>query len=242
MIVVVCALIGWFAGAVAWNVARNQAARRPLFAGPASDSGSVAVPALAWVPLIGFLRSGTDPATGGRTAPWRPAFEVAVAAYFAVAAATLGGSVELAAVLVCSLPLLVIGLVDYWTRLVHRVVILTGIAVALLFALRDGPGGLATSALAMALAGLVFGLFFVAAIVIYRNPKASPFGLGDVYLAGMIGAMVGLDDVVQALFLGMLIAGVVLGGLLLVRVLDRKQTVAYGPYLCLGALLTLVVS
>lgn len=94
----------------------------------------------------------------------------------------------------------------------------------------------------MVLAAVAFGLFFVAAIVIYRNPKASPFGLGDVYLAGMIGAMVGLDDVVRALFLGMIIAGVVLGGLLVAKVVDRKQTVAYGPYLCLGALLTLLLS
>jgi len=242
MIVVLCALVGWFAAAVVWNVARNQATRRPLFAGAASDTGTDGMPPAAWLPLFGLLQARTDPSTGMPQSRWRPVFELATAAYFAVAAAQLGSSVELAAVLVCSLPLLVIGLVDYWTRLIHSVVVLVGIGVGLLFALQDGPRGVAESALAMVLAALAFGFFFVLAIVIYKNPKASPFGLGDVYLAGMIGAMVGLDDVVRALFLGMLISGVILGGLLMVKVLDRKQTVAYGPYLCLGALLTLVLS
>lgn len=242
MIVALSALLGWIAGAVVWNIARNQATRRPLFAGAASDTGTDGMPPIAWFPLYGLLRARVDRSTGLPQSRWRPVFEVAVAAYFGVAAAQLGESHELKAVLVFSLPLLVIGLVDYWTRLIHSVVILAGVGVGLLFALRDGPRGLAESALAMVLAALAFGLFFVAAIVIYKNPKASPFGLGDVYLAGMIGAMVGLDDVVRALFLGMLIAGVVLGALLLAKVLDRKQTVAYGPYLCLGALLTLVLS
>ena len=242
MIVVLCALLGWFAAAAVWNVARNQATRRPLFGGAASDSATDGMPPAAWLPLYGLLRARTDPSTGLPQSRWRPVFEVAVAAYFGIAVAQLGAGVELAAVLVFSVPLLVIGLVDYWTRLIHTVVIWAGIAVGLLFALREGPRGLAESALAMVLAALAFGLFFVAAIVIYKNPKASPFGLGDVYLAGMIGAMVGLDDVVRALFLGMLIAGVILGGLLLARVLERKQTVAYGPYLCLGALLTLLLS
>ena len=242
MVVVLCALFGWLAGAVVWNVARNQATRRPLFERAASDSGAGGMPPIAWLPMSGLLRARTDPSTGRAQSRWRPVFEVAVATYFGIAAGRLGASAELAAVLVFSLPLLVIGLVDYWTRLIHSVVILAGIGVGLLFALRDGPRGLAESALAMVLAALAFGIFFVAAILIYRNPKASPFGLGDVYLAGMIGAMVGLDDVVRALFLGMIIAGVVLGGLLLAKVVDRKQTVAYGPYLCLGALLTLVFS
>lgn len=242
MIVVLCALVGWLAAATIWNVARNQATRRPLFGGAASDTTADGMPPVAWLPLFGLLQARTDPANGLPQSRWRPIFELATAAYFAVAAAQLGTSVELAAVLIFSLPLLVIGLVDYWTRLIHSVVVLAGIGVGLLFALRDGPRGLAESALAMVLAALAFGLFYVLAIVVYKNPKASPFGLGDVYLAAMIGAMVGLDDVVRALFLGMLISGVILGSLLMVKVLDRKQTVAYGPYLCLGALLTLVLS
>ena len=242
MIVVLCALVGWFAGAAIWNVARNQATRRPLLAGAASDTGTDGMPPVAWLPLLGLLRARTDPSTGMAQYRWRPIFELATAAYFVIAAAQLGGSSELTTVLVCSVPLLVMGLVDYWTRLIHSVVVLAGIGVGLLFALQDGPRGLAESALAMVLAALAFGFFYVMVIVVYKNPKASPFGLGDVYLAAMIGAMVRLDDVVRALFLGMLISGVILGGLLLAKVLDRKQTVAYGPYLCLGALLTLVLS
>ena len=39
----------------------------------------------------------------------------------------------------------------------------------------------------------------MAAILIYRNIRVVPFGLGDVYLAAMIGAMVRIDLVMRAL-------------------------------------------
>lgn len=146
MIVVLCTLIGWIAGAIVWNVARNQATHRPLFATAASDTSSDGMPPVAWLPIFGLLQARSDRSTGRAQSRWRPVFEVAVAAYFAVAAGRLGASAELAAVLVFSLPLLMIGLVDYWTRLVHSVVILAGIGVGLLFALQDGPRGLAESA------------------------------------------------------------------------------------------------
>jgi prepilin signal peptidase PulO-like enzyme (type II secretory pathway) len=58
----------------------------------------------------------------------------------------------------------------------------------------------------------------------------------------MIGAMVRLDLVLRALVIGIFLAGVILAALLAARVLSRKQAVAYGPYLCLGALVTLIVS
>ena len=100
MIVVVCTLVGWFTGAVVWNVARNQTTRQPLFKSAASDTGAGGMPAIAWSPLFGFLRARTDAETGMPQSRWRPLFEVAVATYFAVAAAKLGGGIELTAVLV----------------------------------------------------------------------------------------------------------------------------------------------
>ncbi len=44
------------------------------------------------------------------------------------------------------------------------------------------------------------------------------------------------------LILGVLLAGVILAALLFAKVLTRKQAVAYGPYLCLGALVTMMLA
>jgi leader peptidase (prepilin peptidase)/N-methyltransferase len=78
------------------------------------------------------------------------------------------------------------------------------------------------------------------AAVIYRNLRVVPFGLGDVYLAAMIGAMTRYPAVIQALFAGIFLAG--LGSILLLvtRRAGRRDPIPYGPYLCVGGLLALL--
>jgi leader peptidase (prepilin peptidase)/N-methyltransferase len=235
MAAVVAGVVGLFLAGVIWRLARRQALGKPLFAG--GESGSLA----AWVPLWGFNQSRIEVETGEERRPWQAVFEVATAAYFAVLGWRLGFSLDLLMVVCFSIPLLVIGLVDFWTRLIHTNVIFLGVALGWVFAVLDGGSGLLDSVIGMAVGGAVFIFFFVVAILIYRNIRVVPFGLGDVYLAAMIGAMVRIDHVMQALVLGIFLAGVILAALLAARVLSRKQAVAYGPYLCLGALITLML-
>ncbi|MFN0094641.1 MAG: prepilin peptidase [Dehalococcoidia bacterium] len=63
-------------------------------------------------------------------------------------------------------------------------------------------------------------------------------GLGDAKLMLLIGLVVGWSEVVTAIFLGILIAGVP-AVLLLIRG-NRKAGYAYGPYLAAGALAVLL--
>ena len=174
---------------------------------------------------------------------WRPIFEVAVAGYFAAAAARLGWSLDLATALVCAVPLLVIFLVDAWTRYIYTNVILVGVAAGLILAAFRGLGmdGLLGAIVAGIAGTVVFAGFFFLAILIYRNINVVPFGLGDVYLAGAIGTMVRWPDVFPALVYGILLAAVILGVLLVLGRVGRRQPVPYGPFLCLGALVVLLV-
>ena len=236
MTAVIAAIVGLFVGAAVWNLARRQANRIPLFGGE---------PELAladWLPLAGFGTRPLDSVTGDRRAVWQHVFEMCVAIYFGAIGWRFGFSLELLMIVVFSLPLLLIGLVDAWTRLIHTKVIYIGIALGIAFAARDGMESVFDSILGMLLATGIFVFFFALAILIYRNINVVPFGLGDVYLAAMIGAMVGIDLVIRALVLGIFLAGIILGVLLAARVLGRKQAVPYGPYLCLGALLTMLIS
>lgn len=236
MAAVIVAAIGLFIGAAIWNLARRQANRIPLL------DGEPALAVSEWLPLSGFGLKPLDQVTGERRSPWQHVFEIGVAAYLGAIGWRFGFSTELLTIVVFSMPLLLIGLVDFWTRLIHTKVIYLGILLGFAFAATDGTGAIVDSVLGMLLATAVFLFFFVLAFVIYRNIKVVPFGLGDVYLAAMIGAMVRVDLVMRALVLGILLAGVILAALLAARVLARKQAVAYGPYLCLGALLTLLLS
>jgi prepilin signal peptidase PulO-like enzyme (type II secretory pathway) len=239
-VVVILGVLGFFVASATWTIARNQASRRPLFGLPLCDAGDGETRAMTWFPLMGFGMARTCPSNAGRQSAKRLLYEFAVAGYFALAALRIDDGMELVSVVVFSIPLLIIFLVDSWTRLIHTNIIGLGVMLGLLFAALDGVRQLGSSVIAMAAAAAVFAGIFFLAIVIYRNPKVVPFGLGDVYLAAMIGAMVRLDDVVRALFTGILLAGISLALLLVLKRVSRKQAVPYGPYLALGAMIALV--
>ena len=241
--VVLIGLLGLFVGSAIWVVSRARATDRPLLGGPAcaNPSCGAALPAWGWLPLAGFGLARRCPACGAIQPARRVVFELAVALYYALAAVRLGEEpLALVATLVFAVPLLNVLLVDAWTRYIHTDVIAAGLVAGLVFAALAGFGALLSAVLAALGAVVVFALFFVLAALIYRNVKVVPFGLGDVYLAGMIGTMVRGREVVDALFAGILLAALVSIVLLATRRAGRRDPIAYGPYLCLGALITLL--
>jgi prepilin signal peptidase PulO-like enzyme (type II secretory pathway) len=66
-------------------------------------------------------------------------------------------------------------------------------------------------------------------------------GAGDVKLAALIGLMVGFPRVLWALALGVLAGGVTSILLLLFRLRGLKSYIPYAPFLCSGAIITLVL-
>ena len=234
MAMLVAGIVGFFLAAIVWRISRRQALRLPLFA----FGGE---PIATWLPLWGFGQARTDSETGEPRLMWQAVFEIATAAYFAFLGYRFGLSLDLLMIVCFSVPLLVIMLVDFWTRLIHTKVIGLGVMLGWAFAAVDGGQQLLHSFYGMLVGAGVFLVFFLLALAIYRNLNVVPFGLGDVYLAAMIGAMVRIDLIGRALILGVFLAGVILAALLAAKVLSRKQAVAYGPYLCLGALVTLML-
>ena len=227
---VLIGVVGLFAGAAIWNSSRNQSAGVRLLGAPGAPRSL-----RRWLPFAGFTVE-----RGEERAPWRVLFEVLFAAYWGIAAYQHDRLASLAAVLVFSFPLAIILLVDLWTRMIHTNVIMAGAVAGLAFAAADSTTDLLKSFGGMIVAAGAFGLFFALAAVLYRSVRVVPFGLGDVYLAAMIGAMVRINFVAPALFLGIILGGVSLVGLLLLKRVTRRQAVAYGPYLCLGAMITLL--
>ena len=76
-----------------------------------------------------------------------------------------------------------------------------------------------------------FGLFLLLALV-----GRGALGAGDVKLAGVIGLMVGYPLVLPALIIGATAGALSALWLLFTRKASRKMTMAYAPYLVLGAL------
>lgn len=242
--IVAIGLLGWFVGAAVWVHALGRVRDRSRIAGPVCtnpDCGAV-LPAQAWLPLAGFGTARRCPACGTAVSGHRFGFEAIVAAYYALVAIRWGDDDRLwmLAVLVFAVPLLMVLLIDAWTRFVHLDVIVAGLLAGTVFAALDGVAALLNAVASAAGAVAVFAVFFIVAMLIYRNLRVVPFGLGDVYLAAMIGMMTRYPDVVQALFAGIFLAGLGSIVLLLTRRVGRRDPIPYGPYLCIGALLTLV--
>lgn len=134
---------------------------------------------------------------------------------------------------------------------VHPIVS-AGIAMAVIFSLFwDGFGeywpqasiansyidGMASSFLGGA-AGFVFMIipYFIAR----WHYKSEGIGQGDIYLGVLIGAATGFPLVFIALMIGIIIGGVTAIALLALRRKKKKDMIPFGPFLSIGAMITVI--
>jgi prepilin signal peptidase PulO-like enzyme (type II secretory pathway) len=91
-------------------------------------------------------------------------------------------------------------------------------------------------------AGLAAGFIFLAIALLGALAfRTEVMGFGDVKLALFIGLTLGLFATVQALLLGVVLAGVMSIALIAVRLKGLRDTIAYGPYLAAGAIWVLLI-
>jgi leader peptidase (prepilin peptidase)/N-methyltransferase len=74
--------------------------------------------------------------------------------------------------------------------------------------------------------------------VLYAAGRGA-FGLGDVKMSVLVGLVVGFPSVLVAIFLGAFAAGAFVLPLVLLRILGRRDYIAYGPFIAIGAVIAL---
>jgi prepilin signal peptidase PulO-like enzyme (type II secretory pathway) len=162
--------------------------------------------------------------------PWPARVRIGVVALIPLLMAVAGSRfepVQAVAVSLLVLALLVCTATDLLRFRVPNAVTYPGIVLAILATLLL-PDAEPLSALIAALLG--GGGFLVMSIV-----TRGGLGLGDVKLAALIGAALGLPAAYQALALGIIAGGVVILVLFLAGVVGRRQAVPYAPFLALAA-------
>ncbi len=130
-------------------------------------------------------------------------------------------------------------LIDLWHRLVYPALVLVGVVSGVALNALAGTEGVLSCVIAALLGVLVFVLLYLLGRLLLR---VEAIATGDIMLAGMIGAMTGLDKLFPALLWGMILAGVFAVALLASGRGRRGQYMPYGPGLCLGAMLVLALS
>lgn len=227
------AALGWLVGAPLGLLARRLCAEPSGEAAAAADE--VAAPAAA-----------SPAALAGSGPVWRrwfavdPPLQAFQATVLLLLALRFGLSAPLGIYALLSLALVVVLFVDLRTRFVHSIVVYPGTAAGLVLsplardvALFDGLAG------AVVGAALLAGLYFLGRLL-YQGGE--PLGSGDILIGGLVGATVGLERLLPAIALGVILNGLAAAALALgTRGRSLKSYQPYGPGLCLGALAALLL-
>jgi prepilin signal peptidase PulO-like enzyme (type II secretory pathway) len=122
---------------------------------------------------------------------------------------------------------------DFEHRLILDRIIFPAMALAVAASVFNNPwwAGLATGIVA----GLLFVLLALVGALIF---KAEALGFGDVKFAAFMGFLLGPLPTIQALFYGVVLAGLASIGYIIWK-RSMKGSIAYGPYLAAGTLIVL---
>ncbi|MDG2303691.1 MAG: prepilin peptidase [Candidatus Binatia bacterium] len=189
------------------------------------------IPVLSWVLLRGKCRGcGT-----GISARY-PFIEFITALIAVVLFARHGPTPAFGVQFVFSCALLVIAYIDLDHQIIPDKISLPGIVLGLAAAIPAGMPAITDAVLGVLVGG---GLLLTVAWTYERWTGREGMGGGDVKLLAMIGAFLGWQGVLLTLLLGSLLGSAIGIALMASRGADRKLAIPFGPFLSLGALVTL---
>lgn len=231
--IVVIALVGGGIAGTVLNVlaTRLPADGEPSIIGPPMRPGSSTPDTRGLIPYLGAQMTG-----GGIDRP-KLATEVAAALLIGGSLWIHGLTLSGLAASVFTVVLLLILRIDWQHHLIFSIVMIVAALIAFAVQALFGVDDLIIAAVAAVGAAAVFLILFCVALLIYGKRA---LGFGDIYLAFVIGAMTGIGAP-GALLIGMFLAAA--GGLFLIaiRVRSKSDYIPYGAYLCVGAIIVLLI-
>jgi leader peptidase (prepilin peptidase)/N-methyltransferase len=230
--------VGSFLNVVIWRMPRRKS-----IVSPASRCPSCDTPIKPWdnIPVISYLLlHGKCRYCGARISPRYPVVEALNAGLWALMYWRFGPGWDVLVYFAFMSALVAITFIDLDFQIIPDAITLPGIPLGLLAGILLMPDPLAREMALGWKASLIgtasgFGLYYAVAVL-----SRGGMGGGDIKLMTMVGALTGWKSVLLTTFLGSL-AGSVLGlVLMLFKGKGRKTKIPFGPFLALGAVLTLL--
>lgn len=165
--------------------------------------------------------------------------ELATGVVFALLAWHYGLSPALGIMAFYACLFIVVSVIDLDHGLILNKVVYPSLVVALLLALLPRPWltqwivtGIANAAIGGAIG---FGIFLLIALV-----SRGGMGWGDVKLAGLIGLATGFPLVFLSIIMAAILGGIVAVAMVIAKKKQRRQTIPFGPFLAVAAMITLL--
>jgi len=165
--------------------------------------------------------------------------ELATALIFAFLCWHYGLSAWLGIMIFYACLFIVIFVIDLEHGLILNKVVYPSMVVALLLALVPEPGFNQLAAMRVANAAMGGAIGFVIFLLIALASRGG-MGWGDVKLAALIGLATGFPSVILAIIMAAIVGGIVAVALMIAKKRTRRETIPFGPFLALAALVTLL--
>lgn len=128
--------------------------------------------------------------------------------------------------------LIVIGVIDYETKYVYNSTIIFGVITALIFLV--GQWIFTKNIPWSNIIGGAIGFLLIWLIVVLTHGM----GEGDADIALVCGLFLGVKGAVLTLFIAFVLGGIIGVALLLLKLKNRKDEIAFGPYLSIGGIIS----
>jgi leader peptidase (prepilin peptidase)/N-methyltransferase len=206
---------------------------------PRSRCPGCGKPIRAWdnIPILSFLVLRGRCRDCGQPVAWRyPLVEGLTGILFALTVAHYGPTALAASLLPFVAALVVIAFVDLDHQLIPNVITLPGIPLGLLAGLAVGGPPILDRIL-----GALTGAGFLYLVLLYGGVLygQDAMGEGDLNLMALVGAFLGWKAVAVTLLVGCLSGSLAGLTLIALRRLGRREHMPFGPFLALGALVSL---
>lgn len=165
--------------------------------------------------------------------------ELATGLIFAFLYWYYGLSPELGVMIFYACLFIIIFVIDLEHGLILNKVVYPSMVLALLLALYPWPWLNESIAMRVAYAALGGAIGFVIFLLIALISRGG-MGWGDVKLAALVGLATGFPLVFLAIIMGAILGGIVAVALVIAKKRKRRQTIPFGPFLALAAMVTLL--
>jgi leader peptidase (prepilin peptidase) / N-methyltransferase len=222
-------VIGSFLNVVIARLPNDRSLWAPRSACPACGA------TIAWhdnIPVLSYaMLGGRCRACAGRISLRYPFVEVATAALFVAAAARFGISMDGAIAAAYLAALVAITAIDLDHEIIPDVISVPGIVAGFVANVASGRLAWTDAALGIAVGGGIFLAIILA--------SGGGMGGGDMKLGAMLGAFLGWKVTLVAIFISVVVGGVVAVAILIAGRKGRKDRIPFGPFLAAGGAVAL---